>query len=534
MRSFTSASQGLSTAGSHGTGTSLSQKARRGHDVVSYSIELQPHMQAEDILNTAKKELRCVDWEHITRDLMSASHSKSDGDDRVASLTLARPAEMDTIDYFMSHSWHDDPERKWKELTKVADKFCKKRRRYPTFWLDKVCIDQSRISDGLKALPVNVMACSQMLVLCGETYADRLWCVWELCTLFSFMDEDRALERLRFICYAKDGNNSVLQRLMEFKASQARCYDPNEEAKLFKIIRAVGEERFNDIIRRLARSMQQQQMEAPYRSATGRRLTRALTYYVVGGSSDDGPRNSWRNSCTDSSPVSRGGRRMSTFENMFALATSMFDRVQSNFSATTSNVRDSLTTRDSVTHEQTDENGNVPDMVSICSIATAGINAADVGSEGNELEDCLSPLPNISLMGIGSAASATSSTQDYLEVNVVNTEKSPRELHRVETTNSQHSEIGLYPVGSLSTLPGVQQRIVEPKVFGQPCKAVQECRGDAIASWTVEICEGNERVEPEGPSKLREPALILRELSMSDIVNGRLHEVLPDERVLAV
>ena len=36
--------------------------------------------------------------------------------------------------------------------------------------LDKVCIDQSNIGDGLKVLPVNVMACRRMLVLCGPTY----------------------------------------------------------------------------------------------------------------------------------------------------------------------------------------------------------------------------------------------------------------------------------------------------------------------------------------------------------------------------
>ena len=41
----------------------------------------------------------------------------------------------------------------------------------------QVCIHQSRIGDGLKALPVNVMACNQMLVLCGPTYPNRLWCV---------------------------------------------------------------------------------------------------------------------------------------------------------------------------------------------------------------------------------------------------------------------------------------------------------------------------------------------------------------------
>jgi len=48
-------------------------------------------------------------------------------------------------------------------------------RRHPTFWLDKVCIDQDNIIDGLKVLPINVTASHRMLVLCGKSYASRLW-----------------------------------------------------------------------------------------------------------------------------------------------------------------------------------------------------------------------------------------------------------------------------------------------------------------------------------------------------------------------
>ena len=70
----------------------------------------------------------------------------------------------------------------------------------------------------MKSLPVNVMACKTFLAVCGTTcrtsekkgsgehepktttarqrfptrrYARRLWCAWELFTLFAFMDTDR-------------------------------------------------------------------------------------------------------------------------------------------------------------------------------------------------------------------------------------------------------------------------------------------------------------------------------------------------------
>ena len=49
-----------------------------------------------------------------------------------------------------------------------------------------VCIDQLNIVDGLRMLPVSLMACKHLLVLFGQTYPNRLWCAWELFTLLAF------------------------------------------------------------------------------------------------------------------------------------------------------------------------------------------------------------------------------------------------------------------------------------------------------------------------------------------------------------
>ena len=43
------------------------------------------------------------------------------------------------------------------------------------------------------------MACRKMLVLCGPTYPSRLWCAWELFTLFSFSDTDEALAKIKMV-----------------------------------------------------------------------------------------------------------------------------------------------------------------------------------------------------------------------------------------------------------------------------------------------------------------------------------------------
>merc|ERR1712137_503168 len=92
----------------------------------------------------------------------------------------------EAVDFFMSHSWHDDVDAKREALCGLAAVFAQQLRREPTFWLDKVCIDQTNLADGLRVLPINVMQCHKMLVLCGETYARRLWCLWELFTLLAF------------------------------------------------------------------------------------------------------------------------------------------------------------------------------------------------------------------------------------------------------------------------------------------------------------------------------------------------------------
>eukprot|EP00929_Paragymnodinium_shiwhaense_P062569 TRINITY_DN31236_c0_g1_i10.p1 TRINITY_DN31236_c0_g1~~TRINITY_DN31236_c0_g1_i10.p1 ORF type:complete len:547 (-),score=17.61 TRINITY_DN31236_c0_g1_i10:468-1913(-) len=212
-------------------------------------------MTVEDMLSFAHKELHCIDWGNITKELMTGAICGHDAPDISKLYDLSRPLRKgEVIDYFMSHSWHDCAESKWARLQEIVAEFARRNWRYPTFWLDKVCIDQRRIGDGLKALPVNVMACKQVLVLCGETYPDRLWCIWELCVVLSFASQEQALERIRFEVFGQD--STVLDRLQKFEAKNARCYDPNEQHKLSHVIRTIGAERFDTQIRRLAMAIE--------------------------------------------------------------------------------------------------------------------------------------------------------------------------------------------------------------------------------------------------------------------------------------
>lgn len=209
-------------------------------------------MPSNDLMQLAAENARCIDWESITRELMTGAICGVADGISADLYNLSRPlGPGEVIDFFMSHSWHDDAERKWSALNELASKFRSAHGRYPTFWLDKVCIDQACIADGLKVLPIYVMACESMLVLSGHTYPNRLWCAWELCTFFAFMSFERALERLILIPLS-GSHDDAFEMFRNYDVMEARCYDPNEEARLQAVITAVGAEKFNHCIRRLA------------------------------------------------------------------------------------------------------------------------------------------------------------------------------------------------------------------------------------------------------------------------------------------
>ena len=74
---------------------------------------------------------------------------------------------------------NDDIERKAREWERVFEAFRLKHGREPTVWLDEIVIDQSSLDDwAMVCLPANIMSCNKVMVLCGDTYIDRLWCIW--------------------------------------------------------------------------------------------------------------------------------------------------------------------------------------------------------------------------------------------------------------------------------------------------------------------------------------------------------------------
>lgn len=227
---------------------------------------------ASRILQAARSNLRCVEWAKVDLALFESSNGGPE------TFALSRPVKVgegEAIDAFVSHSWHDDPRQKYGQLSRWCGRFRAEHGRDPTLWIDKVCIDQSRITDGLRMLPVNIMACEQVLVLYGPTYAKRLWCVLELFCVFAFSPDHAVAARKVAVEAALPARrtppgqapaaaaaaassptgfsgslaNPAADGLSKFDLAKAHCFDPKEEAKLRLIIAATGKDAFVGAVR---------------------------------------------------------------------------------------------------------------------------------------------------------------------------------------------------------------------------------------------------------------------------------------------
>jgi len=211
----------------------------------------------DELVRLGRQQLRCIEWQNVTRRLFTGKNKNGRQDSVQDAYSLSRPVRNgERIDYFLSHSWHDDGDDKYDQLENLVASFRQKHGRFPTFWLDVVCISQDNIGDGLAVLPVNVMACHRILALAGSSYPKRLWCAVELATLFSFMPAQQAIRRI-VLEPVGSRREQVLTDLTRFKVSDAHCYDPNEEEKILRVIDAVSAHHFENNIRMLAHRIAQ-------------------------------------------------------------------------------------------------------------------------------------------------------------------------------------------------------------------------------------------------------------------------------------
>ena len=182
-------------------------------------------------------------------------------------------ALLGQVDAFMSHAWADEevaPGRKFAALKGWAASFEQSERRPPKIWLDKACIAQDNINESLACLPCFLAGCRKLLVIAGESYTTRLWCVMEvsrphrLCAppalthscplqVFTFLQMGKSTEEIEVIPIGKSHVtlDLILERFREFRGEAAQCYRREDREHLLAVIESTfGDfEHFNTVVR---------------------------------------------------------------------------------------------------------------------------------------------------------------------------------------------------------------------------------------------------------------------------------------------
>ncbi len=150
--------------------------------------ELLGGQDPEHVLAVARRTHSCVTADKLTFEDMK------DNKPNPALGVLSQRAKLGRVDAFVSHSWHDDAGLKWAALQEWREEFKREHHgREPRLWIDKYCIDQNNIDESLACLPIYLAGCSKLLILCGSTYLERLWCLVEI---FVFLGMGGQLENL--------------------------------------------------------------------------------------------------------------------------------------------------------------------------------------------------------------------------------------------------------------------------------------------------------------------------------------------------
>merc|ERR1712151_1211649 len=116
--------------------------------------------------------------------------------------------------------------------------FAKENGHDPTLWFDRVCVDQSRIEIDLRCLPIFLMGCRRLLVLCGPTYLSRLWCVLEI---FTYVQMGGRPEDIELIYVLREGHEVEDESLIEdaflnFDARQCQCTVASDKQRMLAIV----------------------------------------------------------------------------------------------------------------------------------------------------------------------------------------------------------------------------------------------------------------------------------------------------------
>lgn len=190
---------------------------------------------SENLIDTAGKLFKCISCDQITQAMMSDS-SGAVFDKGL--YQLSRFAKLGEVDAFFSHSWHDDSGAKWQQIQEWRSNFKSKFHREPTIWLDKCCIDQNNIAENLKCLPVFLAGCKTLLIVAGNTYLERLWCVVEIFVFLAMGGSPDDLE-LRILSAGDECNLETFHMAVgHFDAEDCMCFCEDDKDRLLTFVEA--------------------------------------------------------------------------------------------------------------------------------------------------------------------------------------------------------------------------------------------------------------------------------------------------------
>jgi hypothetical protein len=159
------------------------------------------------------------------------------------------------VDAFVSHSWGDDPIAKYDALMAWRTWFLREKGHEPTVWFDALCIDQTGdITNQLKSLPIFLSGCETLLLLYGQTYLSRLWCVTELFVFYHSRLPHLSENDIQFIpIYLADRTDDVFVTARSFDVRKAEATSPTDKVRLLAIIDGTGDsiDAFNEWTRAL-------------------------------------------------------------------------------------------------------------------------------------------------------------------------------------------------------------------------------------------------------------------------------------------
>jgi len=169
---------------------------------------------------------------------------------------LASPCALGACDAFLSHSWHDDGEAKWRALQAWGCEFSRQNGRQPCLWFDKCCIDQRRIDEDLKCLPIFLKGCRRLVVLCGPTYLSRLWCILEIFTHVHMGGAPGDIELVQVLRegYELEDAWAIEEAFCNFDVRACLCFDQADKERMLAMIESsFGTMRaFSDVVRCIA------------------------------------------------------------------------------------------------------------------------------------------------------------------------------------------------------------------------------------------------------------------------------------------